>query len=367
MAVNEQVDVAILGGGPAGTSTAIALARKGLNVAVLERSRYEAQRVGETLPPKVRMPLEELGLWEKFLADEHVPSQGIVSAWGGSGLYENNFIFNPYGNGWHIDRRRFDETLASASEQAGARLYRSTRVNNCAKLTNGGWLLEASTDHQPIIFKANFLVDATGRASSLLQGFKGKKTFYDSLLGIWEILPVSSVEQGHDNRTWIEASDGGWWYSALLPNDKLVLAYMTDADQIVGVRRRLADFWQEQLGLTQHTRLRVMGSIEAPNPRIVSARSYKREHVIGPDYLVVGDAAAAFDPLTSQGIYNALLSGLSAASAIEEYLRGNSGKYYDYARELEKDFDEYLQLRIEYYSLERRWRESKFWSRRQHP
>jgi flavin-dependent dehydrogenase len=366
MPVNEQVDVAILGGGPAGTSTAIALARKGLNVAVLERSRYEAQRVGETLPPKVRMPLEELGLWQKFLADEHVPSQGIISAWGSSELYENNFLFNPYGNGWHINRRQFDEMLALASEQAGARLYRSIRVNNCTKLTSKGWSLEVLIDRQPIIFKANFLVDATGRASSPLQRFKGKKTFYDNLLGIWEILQVSSFEQGHDNRTLIEASHGGWWYSALLPDDKLALAYMTDADQIVGVRRRLADFWQEQLRLTQHTRLRVKASIKSSNPRIVSARSYKREHVIGPDYLAVGDAAVAFDPLTSQGIYNALLSGLISAAAIEEYLRDDYDKYYDYARELEKNFDEYLQLRIKYYSLERRWRESKFWCRRQH-
>ena len=51
------VDVVVLGGGPAGTATAIALARFGRRVTILERSHYESTRIGETLPPEIKRPL----------------------------------------------------------------------------------------------------------------------------------------------------------------------------------------------------------------------------------------------------------------------------------------------------------------------
>jgi 2-polyprenyl-6-methoxyphenol hydroxylase-like FAD-dependent oxidoreductase len=100
------VDVIILGGGPAGTATALALTQSGYAVTVLERSRYESARIGETLPPDARRPLVELGIWKQFLADGHIESPGIAAAWGRSELYHNDFIVNPYGPGSHLDRRR---------------------------------------------------------------------------------------------------------------------------------------------------------------------------------------------------------------------------------------------------------------------
>src|SRR5437867_2795294 len=131
MRSSERVDVAIIGGGPAGTAAALALAREGASVVVLERSRYEAVRVGETLPPQIRLLLDELGLWEAFAAAGHTPSAGIVSVWGTPRLSENDFVFDPYGHGWHIDRRRFDQMMAHAAEQAGAQVCRAARVTAC--------------------------------------------------------------------------------------------------------------------------------------------------------------------------------------------------------------------------------------------
>src|SRR5688572_11234517 len=110
--MDERFDVAIIGGGPAGTSSAIALARTGRSVAVLERSGYEEARIGETLPPEARVPLVRLGVWDRFLEQGHARSPGTASAWGREELEENDFIFNPFGNGWHLDRRRFDAMLA---------------------------------------------------------------------------------------------------------------------------------------------------------------------------------------------------------------------------------------------------------------
>ena len=67
-------------------------------------------------------------MWEPFLAAGHLPSPGVLSVWGEEELYQTHFIFNPYGQGWHLDRQRFDAMLAQAARQAGARLCCGAQV-----------------------------------------------------------------------------------------------------------------------------------------------------------------------------------------------------------------------------------------------
>ena len=74
------VDVAIVGGGPAGTTTALALARRGYSV-VVERSNYQGVRIGETLPPVIAKLLGELGIWKGSVRQGHRPSYGTRFAW----------------------------------------------------------------------------------------------------------------------------------------------------------------------------------------------------------------------------------------------------------------------------------------------
>src|SRR6516165_5383900 len=104
------VATVVLGGGPAGCAAAIGLARAGLPVAILERSCADVERSGETLPPIAKTMLHRLDLWEAFRADDHLACPGIVSVWADAQTYENDFLFSPYGHGWHLDRQRFDRT-----------------------------------------------------------------------------------------------------------------------------------------------------------------------------------------------------------------------------------------------------------------
>ena len=97
------VDVAIAGGGLAGSTAAAMLGRAGLTVTLLERSTYADWRAGETLPPAIRPLLQDLGVWDRFLATRPVCAPGIVSVWGAAEPYENDFISDPYGSGWHVD------------------------------------------------------------------------------------------------------------------------------------------------------------------------------------------------------------------------------------------------------------------------
>jgi flavin-dependent dehydrogenase len=77
-----------------------------------------------------------------------------------------------------------------------------------------------------------------------------------------------------------------------------------------------------------------------------------------------GDASMSFDPLSSQGIFNALYSGMKAGQALQHGTRGDFSFLSSYQQRLRKIYSIYLSNRNAYYSLERRWPNSRFWQRR---
>ncbi len=358
-----KVDVALLGGGPAGCATALALARHGLSVALVERSSYHSLRVGETLPPEVRFPLLSLGLWDQFIRDAPCASPGIRYVWGKADVHQNDSIFNPYGTGWHIDRRRFDAMLARTAEKAGAYLFTAALRTCCSEGRAGDWKICAARGGKQFIFHARFLVDATGRACMLARKRCARRIFYDRLVGV---VVFFSTPDGNllGDYTFVEAVEDGWWYSALLPNSRVVVAYMTDADLNARGSDGPIQRWQKQLDKTIHIRALINSCALESGPFIFAANSSKLNTLLDRNWLAVGDAAAAFDPLSSQGVCKALESGIRAAQVIRDYLGGEGTALRDYADEMEESFDHYLFMRNKYYGLERRWPHSSFWRRR---
>src|SRR5262249_23052544 len=113
--VTATFDVVVVGGGPAGLAVAGALRRRGRSVVVFERTTYEGARVGETLGGEVGALLRSLGAWDA-LADlfaGQVPFRAVRSAWGSPNLEERSSMLHPLGEGWHVDRARFDAKLAA--------------------------------------------------------------------------------------------------------------------------------------------------------------------------------------------------------------------------------------------------------------
>lgn len=361
------IDTLIIGGGAAGASLATLLARAGQTVAVLERSRYGAPRVGEMLRPEIKPLLIKLGVWERFLSDAHLPSPGILSAWSGE-LYENDFLFSPYGTGWHLDRRRFDETLALAAAEAGATVYRSTRALACRQLCGGRWQIEAIQNGKLIVFTADFLVEATGRASSLFPQPDNKRIYFDRLIALVKWLRLRTDASKLDHRLLVESCETGWWYSALLPGNEVVTVFLTDADLLPqGMRPLLQETFSIALSHAPHTRARLASGEQNTVIRTVCARSSRRQIVVRENWLALGDAATTFDPLSAQGVYKAIDQSFVAAKAISENPRNGGELLAAYRSEVEASFRQYLSQREVHYSRERRWAQSPFWRRRLTP
>ena len=358
-----ETDVVVIGGGPAGSVTALELGREGHSVAILERSDYTNMRVGETLPPSIRRLLTDLGLWDRFVAETHSASVGICSVWGQSDVRENDFIVNPYGPGWHVDRSRFDRMLARAAEEEGAVLYQGARLTSLEKDSRGGWRVEVNQEGGSKKLQARFLVDASGRASMASRRLGAERISWDHLVGIVGFFSPSTRNKIGSTHTLVEAVEDGWWYSAVLPDLCMIVAYMTDADLCPKVSQTSANFLS-RLRKALHTQSRIKSCCLRFGPRVYAANSYRMNTIACENWLATGEAAIAFDPLSGQGIVKAIESGMHAAHAIRGNWSSDSHALNRYAAAIGEDFRHYLGLRHSYYGREMRWSHSTFWMRR---
>ncbi|HEX4954248.1 MAG TPA: tryptophan 7-halogenase [Thermoanaerobaculia bacterium] len=360
-------DVLVVGGGPAGLALVLALRRHGspLSVLVVERTSYELPGIGETLSPGARTLLEHLGVWEGFAADGHLAAYGTSAAWGSPELATRDFLFTPFGTGWHLDRRRFDARLADAAEAAGAPLWRRSRVRRLGGDAAGGFGVEIDRDGRPERVSARFLVDATGKGAVLARHLGGDRRVLDRQVALAATVAFEA-EPPVETSTMVEAVELGWWYSAPIPGQQLVVALVTDADlaREHGLAREAA--WHGQLEAAPHTSRRLAGGRLVAPPRVVAAHSACLVRTVGEGWLAVGDAAACHDPLSSSGIVRALDSGIRGARAIHAALvLGDREALPAFDLEQGRAFDQYCATRAAYYQIEGRWPDGDLWRRRQ--
>jgi flavin-dependent dehydrogenase len=352
--VKQSFDVLVAGGGPAGSAVALDLSRRGYHVALIEQSTYENFRVGETLPPEIRKLLTELGVWEQFLASERVESHGIRTAWETPVARHHDFLFNPYGCGWHVERATFDAMLARAAANAGAELMVSARITALHQDPDGQWILEADQAGEKRTLHGRLIVDATGRQGFIARKLGSRTEVIDRLIGAVAVLSRTEIAQW----TLIEAVENGWWYSAPLPAARTVFAYMTDSDLW-----KNSD-WEDLLRQAPLTSERAVAIELPPRIRIFSAASLLRQPVTGPHWVAVGDAAFAFDPLSGLGVYKTIETGLRSAAAIARALAGDASGLVEYESWTAQGFRSYLSIRNQFYRSVDRWPRSRFWQRR---
>jgi flavin-dependent dehydrogenase len=360
-------DVVILGGGPAGAAAALSLRghAPSLSVALVEQSGYDMPRVGETLPPTVQAVLAQLGVWETFVGEGHVAAYGTSSAWGSDELCANEFIYHPAGRGWHLDRRRFDRMLARAAADRGVNTYAGHKFTGSRPAGRGGWQLDLRDERgSEAVIEAPFVIDATGRRAAFAGQRGVGKILLDRLLGVHVTYGARDSEPCADTYTLVEAWEEGWWYSALLPEGKVVVFCMSDADIVKRRGLNSADAWLGLLGRTLHTRERVRDTTPLGAPSVHAAHTHRLERVTGDAWLAVGDAATTFDPLSSQGVLKSLRSGVLASYAVADYFKGTASGLEKYEALTTREFNDYLSARADFYGRERRWEGSPFWLRR---
>lgn len=352
------IPVLIIGGGPAGTATALQLAERGIPALILEARVTPQMRPGETIPPQAGTIFQRLRLQHLLTDPTHFTCYGNRAVWGSPIPAEKLFYYYTRSSGWHINRQLFEKQLQQEVSTRGVQVQCGCYVQGL-KASPAGWDVSyIDQDQQVHSITCAFIVDATGRRSRIARHMGVERRNLDTLVGLYTIVPYTSTIQQY---TFIEAVENGWWYMAPLTAQQMVLTYMTDAD-LVSQHLRTANGFSERF--SSATFLNTFVSPVMPDPVIHHAATGYLRQRHGNNWLAVGDAAFAYDPVSSHGIISAMESGYYAGHAIADHLGHKPDALPAYDHVISQAFSVYMHMHAAHYAMEARWKERAFWERR---
>lgn len=365
-------DAIIVGAGPAGAALARHL-RPRCRVLLLERATAwpaSAARIGESLPGAARVLLQRLGIYPEFLAQGHVERGASVSQWETERPTWFDPVRDPHGAGWHLDRGRFDAGLRAAAVAAGAALAETVGRSTVSR-RDGRWQVEvaaagqAGATPQSQTHRAPVLVDASGRGMAVARQLGLARHGRDRLICLYAHLPADAGDA--DQATRLCADTSGWWYSARVPSGRRVLAFHLDGDD--GERQALRDPANLLAKARRHALLAPVlpATLDcAVHAQPAGGGGLDPGALAGLDqgFFAIGDAMLAFDPIASQGLFNALATAESAARAIAGHLDGVAHAHGPYLDELGTVERRYRQRLGETYAAVTRHAHQRFWLRR---
>ena len=353
-------DVVIIGAGPSGCSAAINL-QPGLKVAIIDRTDNTGFKVGESLPPACKRLLQDMQLWDEFVTHGHLPYYGTRSVWADNVIDETDFLRDLDGHGWHLDRGKFENWLRHHAGERGTHFYSPAKFKTISR-SNDSWSVCVDTNRGHNTLKARLVIDAGGRSAPLTKQLNVKRTHYDHMVCSW----LSGDEKPHRadaGFNYIQATADGWWYTAALPGNHRVLSFHTDAR--LDTLKHFRDPRAQLNAAKQHSYLAALLERCEFSPGKMhgysAAHSSRLTRHSGNTWLAVGDAAMCMDPLSSQGMFNGLYTGLLAAKSIRQLLNGTMADLKAYSQALNWIWQSYEHHKQYWYALPAHCKHSAFW------
>ncbi|EIM31149.1 tryptophan 7-halogenase [Microvirga lotononidis] len=354
-----QWDAAVVGAGAAGLAAAGELARLGRSVVVLDGDGMVRRKPGEVLTPNAVPSLAALGLLDELAIDNQLamPLLSIQRSWAAETVERDDLLMHPGGRGWSIDRLRFEALLASRAAAAGAVLSKGIRVDGLDGVA-GQWRLSVGAAGR---VEARFLVDASGRPAVLARRLGARLGRPKRLLAIHAFCRLAE-EVSEAAHLSVAAAPDGWWYAVEVPQRSFACGYLfapsLSSSSASDPRRRLLQACAEAGPFA----LRIQRVVQQGEICLVDASSSLLDKAAGEGWIAVGDAAASFDPLASQGLANALASGLAGGRAAHRALCGDNSALPAYAAAIRATWQHSHARLVPIYSAVRRWPEGGFWT-----
>src|SRR5207253_2544877 len=353
-------DVAIIGGGPAGSSAATLLARAGRRVIVFEREKFPRFHIGESLLPFSMKAFSRLGLHEKFLRAGFIKKFGgeIVGACSETGtkFYFKDGYRSQTDHAYQVTRGDFDKVLLDHAAECGAEIRQETSVDQVDFLEENVELRIKSNGSSHSI-RARYIIDASGRTSVLGRQFRIKKT-YDHLQKL-------SIFAHYDGVWRAEGIDGTltvllraidrWFWLIPLTAERTSIGVVLDSETFRKSKLSAEDFLEQALAEQPIIAKRMMSARRASQAYVGADFSYRSARLHGDRWLLAGDAAGFIDPIFSSGVFLAVFSGERAADSLNEVLdhpRRAKRLFAQYERAVNRAMDVYLRFVNAWYTKE---------------
>ena len=328
-------DVVVIGGGPAGSTTATLLAQRGYKVAVFEREKFPRFHIGESLIPETYWVLKRLNMLPK-MQQSHFVKKHSVQFVNASGKLSAPFYFadnKPHecSQTWQVVRSEFDQMLLENAREHGVQAHEGVHVVDVlfdGDRATGVRIREAGGVPRDVT--ASVVVDASGQAALLQNRFKLR--VWDPVLNkgaIWTYWEGAYRDTGRDEGATMvlqTAERQGWFWYIPLHNNIVSVGVVAPFDYLFKNRKGSHEqTYREEVEACPAVAQRVAGATRATGYFVTRDYSYRSRQVAGDGWVLVGDAFGFLDPLYSSGVLLALKSGELAADAIADGLeRGDT-------------------------------------------
>jgi hypothetical protein len=334
-------DVVVIGGGPAGSTAASFLTKKGHTVTVLERAKFPRHHVGESMLPFCYHIFDELGVLPQ-MEERFVRKPGVrfidIDGTANTAWCFNRHINDASNLSFQVIRSEFDTLLLDHSASLGATVMQQTRVVDAviAEGDEPSVVIARGPDDAELRIRTRFVVDASGR-ETFLSNRLGTKTAHKSLERTalsctnWKGAKFKdTLEQGLIQIVYLGGDKQGWIWCIPLGNDRLSVGVVVNTDYYKAARTRFKalghDDWRLALYLDEiqqapFTRDILEHATMHADLQTDGDYSYVCHKKWDTNFALVGDASAFIDPIFSTGVYMAMSSGKIAAEAIDVRLR----------------------------------------------
>ncbi len=322
-----ETDVAVIGGGPAGSTVSTLIAQHGHKVQLFEREKFPRFHIGESLIPETYWVLERLNMLEKMKGSPFVKKHSVqfVSQ---SGKLSEPFYFYDHkphecSQTWQVLRSEFDELMLNNAREHGVQVHEGVRVLEVLFEGDRAVGLEImGEDGNAREIRARIVVDASGQSTMIASRFKLKVADPKLKKGaLWTYFEGAYRDTGRDEGATLvlqtQGKQGWFWYIPLHRNIVSVGVVAAFEDLLVPGKEH-AEIYQEQLDRCPAVKQRVAIGRQAAGFYATKDYSYRSRQVAGDGWVLVGDAFGFLDPLYSSGVLLALKSGQMAADAIVE-------------------------------------------------